>query len=86
MMLRDAHRGMLITLSYKTNMKIFEFDGVGNMKVTVSSAGKDINNKDVAMTSQHDIQPSQLAAHLPMFAADMSAAELAEANAIIAAQ
>lgn len=67
-------------------MKTFNFDAIGNMTVSVTSTGVDKDGKLVEQTAQHDIQPSQLKAHLPMFAVDMSKAELAEANAIIAAQ
>jgi hypothetical protein len=67
-------------------MKTFKFDELGSMTVTGKSMGVDIDGNPLEMAVQHDIQPSQLKAHLPMFAADMSSAELAEANAIIAAQ
>lgn len=67
-------------------MKTFKFDALGNMTVTVKSVGLDPDGNDVEQTIQHDIQPSQLKAHLPMFKADMSLSDLGKANAIIAAQ
>lgn len=63
----------------------FEFDAGGNMTVKNDTPGTDENGKPAVFVTQYDIQPSQLAAHLPMFRADMSAAELAQAQAIIAA-
>lgn len=55
-------------------MKTFTFDNLGNLTVRESTENGD---------SQHDMQPEQIERHLPMFEAEMSAAELAQAQAII---
>lgn len=67
-------------------MKIINFDALGNLTVSVKKMGVDLDGNPVEQVAQHDIQASQLKAHLPMFLADMSADEKAEAAAIIAEQ
>lgn len=67
-------------------MKTIEFDDYGNMTVTVITEGVDEGGNAVILKTQHDIQPEQLKAHLPMFKADMTPAQLAKANEIIARQ
>jgi hypothetical protein len=64
-------------------MKTFTFDAIGNMTVKNVTMGTDEKGAPMEQTTQSDIQPEQIAAHLPMFQADMSAAELAQARAII---
>lgn len=66
--------------------KKFKFDEAGNLTVTEETQGKDANGNVVTMTTQHDIQASQVERHYPMFSASMSNAEKAEAAAIIAEQ
>lgn len=66
-------------------MKTFTFDARGNLSVR-SEAVQIIDGVDTAVAEQHDIQAAQLAAHMPMFEADMTPAERAQAQAIIAAQ
>lgn len=67
-------------------MKTISFDSAKNMTVIEKKTGLDFDGNQIEMITRHDIQPGQLEAHLPMFKADMSAGELAKANAIIAAQ
>lgn len=64
-------------------MKTFTFDAIGNMTVKTVTAGTDETGAPMQQTTQSDIQPDQIAAHLPMFQADMSAAELLQAHTII---
>lgn len=65
-------------------MKIFEFKENGNLKVTETAVQEDGGAEIVV--SLRDIDAAQIASHLPMFQADMTAEELAQAQAIIAAQ
>lgn len=64
-------------------MKTFNFDAVGNLTVSVKKMGVDKDGKPIEQTASHDIQPAQLAAHMPMFEVDMSLAEKYKANGII---
>lgn len=66
-------------------MKNFTFDAIGNMTVSVTSTGIDKDGKPVPQVSAHDIQPSQLKAHMPMFKDEMTAAEKFKAYGIIEA-
>lgn len=66
-------------------MKTIEFDANGNMTVKTFTV-QEVDGVEVQNNTQRDISAAQLAAHLPMFADDMTAAELAQAQAIIAAQ
>lgn len=66
-------------------MKTFSFDERGNLTVKIATV-QTVEGQQVENITQHDIQPGQIKAHLPMFEADMTAAERAQAQAIIAAQ
>lgn len=65
--------------------KTFSFDAAGNMTVKENTV-QTVDGQQVTNTRQHDISAEQLAAHLVMFADDMTPEQLARAKAIIAAQ
>lgn len=67
-------------------MKTFTFDENGNLTVrdvvmvVVEGDGESLTDEQ---STQKDISAAQLAVHLPMLIADMSEAELLQAQAII---
>ena len=66
--------------------KTFKFDSVGNLTVTDKTTGTDKDGKVVNYETQSDISAQQLSRHLVMYQDEMSADELAQAQAIIGAQ
>lgn len=67
-------------------MRTITFDELGGMTVKDVTPGQDENGDPVEHVTQREIQASQLAAHLVMFQDDMTPEQLAQAQAIIAAQ
>jgi hypothetical protein len=66
-------------------MKTFTFDENGNLSVC-ETFQQEQEGEPVEGRTQREIEAAQVGAHLPMFDADMTQAELAQAHAIIAAQ
>jgi len=66
--------------------KKFEFDALGNLTVTefVTKLSDDAIPVPEQVSRVWDIQPSQIAAHMPMFESEMKAADKNKALSIIA--